>query len=37
PPKEARSLSLSLIALLQEARRGGLDLGLSLERFALRV
>lgn len=34
-PKESRQLSLSLIALLQNSRRGGLDLGLSLERFAL--
>lgn len=36
-PKEARALSLSLIALLQESRRGGLGLDLSLERFALLV
>lgn len=36
-PKEARALSLALINLLQESRRGGLDLGLSLERFALSV
>ena len=35
--KEARALSLALIALLQESRRGGLDLALSLERFALTV
>lgn len=34
---EARTLSLSLIALLQESRRGGLDLSLSLEKFALSV
>lgn len=34
---EARALSLSLIALLQESRRGGLDLSLSLEKFALSV
>lgn len=33
--KEARTLSLSLITLLQESRRGGLGLSLSLERFAL--
>jgi len=33
--KELRKLSMSLIALLQESRRGGLDLSLSLERFAL--
>lgn len=32
---EARTLSLALIALLQEARSGGLELSLSLERFAL--
>lgn len=32
---ETRTLSLSLIAILQESRRGGLDLTLSLERFAL--
>lgn len=36
-PQEARSLSLALIELLQNSRRGGLDLGLSLERFALSV
>jgi hypothetical protein len=36
-PKEARVLSLSLIKLLQESRRGGLDLALSLERFALSI
>lgn len=35
--KEARTLSLSLITLLQESRRGGLDLSLSLEKFALSV
>ena len=34
---EARTLSLSLISLLQSSRRGGLDLSLSLERFALSV
>lgn len=34
-PKEARALSLALITLLQESRRSGLDLSLSLERFAL--
>lgn len=34
-PEESRSLSLALIALLQESRRGGLGLGLALERFAL--
>ena len=32
---DARKLSLSLISLLQSSRRGGLDLSLSLERFAL--
>ncbi len=37
PPAEARSLSLALIDLLQESRRGGLDLSLSLERFALSI
>lgn len=36
-PKESRRLSLSLIELLQNSRRGGLDLSLSLERFALSV
>lgn len=34
---QARALSLSLIALLQESRRKGLDLSLSLEKFALSV
>lgn len=34
-PVEARQLSLDLIELLQSARRGGLDLELALERFAL--
>jgi hypothetical protein len=34
-PEETRALSLSLIELLQESRRGGLPLGLALERFAL--
>lgn len=33
--QESRQLSLSLISLLQSSRRGGLDLSLSLERFAL--
>lgn len=32
-----RHLSLELIGLLQTSRRGGLDLSLSLERFALSV
>lgn len=36
-PQESRELSLSLIELLQNSRRGGLDLSLSLERFALSV
>lgn len=34
---EARKLSLDLITLLQTSRRGGLDLSLSLERWALTV
>jgi len=33
--QESRVLSLSLISLLQSSRRSGLDLSLSLERFAL--
>jgi hypothetical protein len=37
PPEEARELSLKLIELLEESRRGGLDLPLSLERFALSI
>ncbi len=36
-PEESRRLSLTLIALLQDSRRGGLDLSLSLERFALSI
>lgn len=36
-PIEARKLSLSLIALLQDSRRKNLDLSESLERFALSV
>jgi hypothetical protein len=36
-PKESRQLSLVLIALLQDSRRGGLGLALSIERFALSV
>jgi hypothetical protein len=36
-PLESRRLSLSLIELLQNSRRGGLDLSLSLERFALSI
>ncbi len=34
-PQESRQLSLNLIELLQASRRGGGDLGLSLEKFAL--
>lgn len=36
-PGDARRLSLVLIALLQESRRGGLELSLALERFALSI
>ncbi|MEK7126226.1 MAG: hypothetical protein AAB835_01930 [Patescibacteria group bacterium] len=36
-PNEPRQLSLQLIELLQSSRRGGLDLSLSLEKFALSV
>lgn len=36
-PAEACTLSLSLISLLQDSRRKGLDLSESLERFALGV
>jgi hypothetical protein len=36
-PEEARALSLSLIGLLQESRRGGLPLDTALERFALSI
>jgi hypothetical protein len=36
-PKEARLVSLALIELLQSSRRSGLDLALSLERFALSI
>lgn len=35
--KESRALSMFLIELLQSSRRGGMDLALSLERFALSV
>jgi hypothetical protein len=35
--EESRRLSLALIALLQGSRRGGLDLPLALERFALSI
>lgn len=34
-PQESRQLSLTLIKLLQDSRRGSLELSLSLERFAL--
>lgn len=36
-PQEARQLSIALVKLLQDSRHGGLDLALSLERFALSV
>ncbi|MHB0865965.1 MAG: hypothetical protein ACYC1Y_03665 [Minisyncoccota bacterium] len=36
-PKESRRVSLTLIELLQYSRRGGLDLSLALERFALSI
>ncbi|MCR4333457.1 MAG: hypothetical protein NUV60_00305 [Patescibacteria group bacterium] len=36
-PQETRSLSLALILILQSSRRGGLDLDLALEHFALDV
>ncbi|MFI5260274.1 MAG: hypothetical protein ACHQU0_00535 [Candidatus Paceibacteria bacterium] len=36
-PLEARRLSLTLIELLQASRRGGLDLDLALEKFALSI
>lgn len=36
-PQESRALSLSLISLLQSSRRGGMDLSLSLEKFALSI
>ncbi|MFA5942317.1 MAG: hypothetical protein WC798_01455 [Candidatus Paceibacterota bacterium] len=36
-PQESRQLSLALISLLQTSRRGGLDLSLSLEHFALSI
>ncbi len=35
--EESRRLSLALITLLQDSRRGGLNLALSLERFALSI
>lgn len=36
-PQESRNLSLGLIELLQASRRGGGDLSVSLERFALSI
>lgn len=36
-PQESRELSLRLIELLQDSRRGGLDLSLALEKFALSI
>jgi hypothetical protein len=36
-PQEARKLSLALIELLQNSRRGGLPLATALERFALSI
>jgi len=36
-PEETRRLSLNLIELLQASRRGGLDLSLALEKFALSI
>jgi len=36
-PSESRQLSLALIELLQDSRRGGLDLSLALEKFSLSV
>lgn len=36
-PEESRALSLSLIEVLQESRRKGIDLSESLERFALSI
>jgi hypothetical protein len=36
-PKESRNLSLSLIELLQNSRRGGMGLDLALEKFAFSV
>lgn len=36
-PREARALSLRLIALLMDTRRKGLDLSRELERFALSI
>lgn len=36
-PEESRALSVALIELLQASRRGGMDLGRGLERFALSI
>ncbi len=36
-PQESRQLSLKLIGLLQESRRGGLGLGVALERWVLSI
>lgn len=36
-PEESRALSLELIELLSDSRSGSLDLGKSLERFALKI
>lgn len=36
-PKESRELSMQLLTLLQESRRGGLELSLALEKFALSI
>jgi len=36
-PQESRQLSLNLISILQSSRHGGLDLSLSLEKFALSI
>lgn len=36
-PQESRQLSLTLIGLLQDSRRKGLDLALSLERWSLSI
>lgn len=36
-PEEARALSLSLIALLQDSRRTGANLALALEKFTLSI
>lgn len=36
-PKESRQLSMTLIKILQDSRRSGLELGLALEKFALSI